>query len=854
MDEFRNDSGELILKSLFKSKAAFFLEFEAGNDFSLLFISKNVQKICGFEQQEFLKNKDLWISRIHPDDISNVKACFREKIYLNKTIRLEYRFRHKNDKYIWLCDEIHIEHDDERERGIIVDISIPAKKEKPDVEKELEFLKSAIEHIKDAVVIVGVESNDEHGPEIKYANKAYEKLTGSKRDEILGGTFRFLHGPKTDYDTLKRIYDSALQYEPFHEELINYNKKGKPYWVEVSMAPVKNMMGEYAYWVGIHRDISERKKTEEQLANNEKKYRTLFDLSFDAIIQMSLEWKIQDVNQSACRIFGYSRDEFLQMTMLDLMPDEIAEKQGAFYSENLLTGDSIIKTLKKRKDGSLFAVEVSTQMIDIGGEKQVIAYVRDVSDKEKIIKDLIESKNSLAKAQSMARMGNWEYNFVNKEFFWSDELFNMAGVDKEKYKPTWESFKSIIHTDDIDSFIEAIKKMLKSGKKLDFVYRAIDTKGNEYIIRSIGEATFDTNGLAVKIAGTSQDITEQEQAKQQLQLLTTAVEAADNGIVIVDRNGKIVWVNHAFTKLTGYSEKEAIGRNPRLLNSGKQDKKFYSNLWNTILSGHTWNGQIINRRKEGSLYVEEMSITPFTKTNGEITHFIAIKRDITEKRKYHIRLEESLREKEVLLAEVHHRVKNNLAMISGLLYLQLNNIKDKSAKKILSLSQSRIQSIALIHELLYRSSTLSTIHFNEFIERLVHYLGEIYQDVKCDICVNVQAADIVLNVNQAIPSALLINEIVINAYEHAFEGKKSGVINIQSKLIDDKVHIEVSDNGIGLPRAYNEMMTNTLGLKLIETLSKQLSAELTNENHPGNGTTFEVRYKLKKEQEPVRLF
>ncbi len=854
MDEFRNDNGELFLKSLFKSTVAFIIEFKAVKDLPLLFISKNVQKICGFEQHEFLKNKSLWVSRIHPDDVEKVKSCLQKYIYESETIRFEYRFRHKNGRYIWLHDEVHIEYDVEKNREIIVDISILSKKEEPAVEKELEFIQTAIEHVKDAVVIVGVDSVDEHGPDIKYVNKAYERLTGYRNDEILGGTFKFLHGDQTDSEILKRIHGSALKYKPFHEELINYRKDGTPYWVEVNMMPVKNMAGEYAYWVGVHRDISERKKTEKQLANNEKKYRALFDLSFDAIIQMSLDWRIRDVNQSACRIFGYTREELIQMSMLDLMPDDKAKKQGAFYSEELLTGDSTIKTLKKRKDGSIFAVEVSTKMINIDGVDQVIAYVRDVTEKEKIIKDLVKIKNSLAKAQSMARMGNWEYDFINKEFFWSDEIFNMAGIDKENYDLTWESFEKIIHKDDIKSFLNAIEEMLKSKNKLDIIYRVISKTGNELIIHSIGEATFDEDGLPVKMAGTSQEITEQEQAKQQLQLLTTAVESADNGIVITDMSGDIVWVNHAFTNLTGYSREEAIGKNPRILNSGIQDEMFYKKLWQTIISGKTWNGQIINRKKDGILYVEEMSVTPVKNEAGEITNFIAIKRDITEKRKYHLRLEESLKEKEVLLAEVHHRVKNNLAMISGLLYLQMNTVMNDEVKRILSLSQSRIQSIALIHELLYQSDTLSTIHFSEFIDKLLRYLKDIYGNTDVDIRVEVESDDIVLNVNQAIPSALLINEMVINAYEHAFVGKSSGLICIRSKLSSNRVSIEVSDNGVGLPQNYDEMKTSTLGLKLIKTLARQLSAALDNVNIPGEGTTFRVQYELKQTPEPVRLF
>lgn len=126
---------------------------------------------------------------------------------------------------------------------------------------------------------------------------------------------------------------------------------------------------------------------------------------------------------------------------------------------------------------------------------------------------------------------------------------------------------------------------------------------------------------------------EQRQAEKQLQIQTTALEAAANGIIITDRNGTITWVNPAFTKLTDYSPEEAIGQNPRLLKSGTQNQPFYENLWNTILSGQVWSGEIVNRRKDGALYTEEQTVTPVRNNQGEVTHSIAIKQDITERKR-----------------------------------------------------------------------------------------------------------------------------------------------------------------------------------------------------------------------------
>ncbi|MBI5841868.1 MAG: PAS domain S-box protein [Chloroflexi bacterium] len=198
----------------------------------------------------------------------------------------------------------------------------------------------------------------------------------------------------------------------------------------------------------------------------------------------------------------------------------------------------------------------------------------------------------------------------------------------------------------------------QGGSVIGFEYQAYRKDGTTIWISENVNSVVDANGNLRYYEGVVEDISERKRAEERLHLQSTALEAAANAIVITDREGAILWVNPAFTKLTGYSLEEAAGQNPRIISSGKQDRPFYQRLWETILSGQVWHSEIINRRKDGSLYPEEMTITPLRDERGEIVNFIAIKQDISDRKQAEAALHEAnhraIREYERLLERLAH--------------------------------------------------------------------------------------------------------------------------------------------------------------------------------------------------------
>lgn len=250
--------------------------------------------------------------------------------------------------------------------------------------------------------------------------------------------------------------------------------------------------------------------------------------------------------------------------------------------------------------------------------------------------------------------------------------------------------------------------------------------------------------------------------------------------------------------------------------------------------------------KEGETIPVIFSHSPiYDKLNDHENHVFVFS-DITKQKESEKRISDSLHEKNILLAEIHHRVKNNLAVISGMLQMQMWNIDDEVGRNALQQSQFRIQSIAIVHEKLYQNETFAEIHVSDFLTSLVDSVSDSFDDTEKEIDIEYDLDDIAMNINQSIPFSLLINECIVNCYKHAFNGRDDGEIKISAKRDNSTVHVLISDNGSGLPDDFDMSSQGTLGLTLIRTLVSQLKGEGDYRRGTENGTVFELQFSLDK--------
>jgi len=306
------------------------------------------------------------------------------------------------------------------------------------------------------------------------------------------------------------------------------------------------------------------------------------------------------------------------------------------------------------------------------------------------------------------------------------------------------------------------------------------------------------------------------------------------GIYKTDLEGNLLFANDALRDIFGYNKSDDISD---LMISSRyknlDDRKFILKKLKEEGKIKEYEVEFLKKSQE-PIYI----ILSATIEGNSISGMIM---DITEKKKIEKQIKSSLHDKEMLLKEIHHRVKNNLMVISSLLSLQSRYIKDETSKNIFKESQNRARSMALIHELLYQSNDLKRIDFGYYIRTLTNELFRMYVTDQSLIKLNMNVEEVMVDINTAIPLGLIVNELVSNSMKHAFPNDKSGEINIEFKFNKGIYTMIVDDNGVGFPVDYDIENTDTLGLRIVNSLTEQIEGKITIERV--NGTKFTIVFR-----------
>jgi PAS domain S-box-containing protein len=376
--------------------------------------------------------------------------------------------------------------------------------------------------------------------------------------------------------------------------------------------------------------------------------------------------------------------------------------------------------------------------------------------------------------------------------------------------------------------------------ELDIIYR-----GGEKGVGELRVVKTEWEGEAADLA-LLRDITERKRAQEMLREseedLRAIFDGVGDGIAIIDTTGKVVKINQRIVEVGGYEEDEIVGKRMALLKMFPPQSlaKMLSNFIRLISSQYCPPFDVEAYTKAGEKRDAELRGSLLRK-RGRVVGVVGVMRDITERKRAEEQIKASLREKEVLLKEIHHRVKNNLQVISSLLYLQSKNIEDREILEMFQDSQSRVRSMSLVHERLYQSQDLARIDFGEYIRNLANYLLGSYGADANVIQLKIHVDDVFLGVDTAITCGLIINELVSNCLKYAFPDGQAGEICIELRSDDEsQFTLIVSDNGGGLPESLDFRDTRSLGLQLVNTLVDQLGGAI--ELDRSGGTAFKITF------------
>lgn len=324
------------------------------------------------------------------------------------------------------------------------------------------------------------------------------------------------------------------------------------------------------------------------------------------------------------------------------------------------------------------------------------------------------------------------------------------------------------------------------------------------------------------------DITDRKHAEEMIHL---AVEASPNGMVMTNHEGKIMMVNTTTEALFGYQREELLGQSIEVL-IPESHRAHHPALRSDFIKhpstramGH--GRDLHGQHKNGKEFPVEVGLNPIQTPRGVMVLASVI--DITERKSQEEQLKAALKEKDLLLSEIHHRVKNNLQIIDSLLGMQSDMLNNSAAISVLKESQNRVKSMALIHQVLYQSLDFSRTDFSSFIQSLVDNLSVSYALDASRIVVNIDTdQEVLLPIDVSIPLGLILNELCTNAMKYAFTESRCGHIDISLKRQNpEQLLVCISDDGVGIPDDFDIENTQSLGLQLVQLLSEQISAELT---------------------------
>jgi PAS domain S-box-containing protein len=677
--------------------------------------------------------------------------------------------------------------------------------------------------------------------------QAVEMLGYAAPGELLGKS-AFDLTPPEEHERVKADITTTLETGVMRNaEYTMLRKNGSRFPVELSAAVSMDPDSQSRGIVIVVRDITARQQAEEALRQSQERYRTLAESSPDAIFILDRKSAIQYVNSVAIQWLGRADTELLGRSPAEFFPPEIARQHQEVVQRVFETGESTRMELGQPFRGTVKCIE--TRLVPLRNPRgeilSVMGIARDLTEQKRTEEALKEHEELSQKIIGTAMEGFWMLDLEGNLLDVNEAYCRMSGYSRQELLS--------MHTSDVEVneaspelVVQHIQRIFQSGSdRFETRHRCKDGR----IIEVEVIATF----LKLReryVFAFMRDITERKRAEAHLRLQSAALESAANAIVITDSASNVIWQNPAFTRLTGYSAQEVEGRNLRFLKSGQHDQFFYKKLWETILAGRVWRGEMVNRRKDGSLYHEENIITPVQGERGEITHFVAIKQDITNRKQTEeelrllpLRIIEAQEAERLRVArELHDSVNQLIASAK----MRLRKVEDG----VVSLNPAAREILARCGQLLVQAleenrriaHNLRPSDLDEFglAAASRNFCKELQSRTKLEVKYNIARID------QRLAPALELNlfrimqEAVNNIEKHA----RAREVRLRIAFHGGSIVLKIQDDGRGFDSKRGKAGKGKwrgIGLTNMRERAEFLGGTCTVESAPKRGTTITVR-------------